>query len=654
MIVRLFWLAVLWLASANANPLKRLNHVWSQRGVAKDDFLVTSLPGLSENIASDDVPLMFAGQLELYPENNTHYFFWKFSDQKKEPEAANRTIFWLNGGPGCSSMDGALMEAGPLRIGKDYKVQLNEGSWHRKGDVVFVDQPAGTGFSYSRDYDVELYQIEYHFLQFLKKYFELFPEDAHNDIVLAGESYAGQYIPYIAHGILERNKKLADGESPYHLKGLAIGNGWISPNEQSLSFVPFAVQAGLVSQKDPGWKAILQQHMKCQDLVAASHEDDTFGANSVVDKECEKVLNTILYELVDHSASQYEQCINMYDYTLRDSFPSCGMNWPPDLSNVNHFLKSDEVMSSLNLVQQISWTECSEHVGKQMKARHSKPAITLFADLLAEVEILLFHGNRDIICNYMGAESMIKKLHWGGQTGFSADSPVLKWFHGDEEAGYVKSERNLTFVNVFDASHMVPFDKPEVSSALVDILFKRFTVADDKLQTQAKKTDANQNDSPSASENDNESAHTSESASSSPSESASTETETHATRIVRLIQLAVIIILIWGLCAIYSTYRSKPTSIIKTKPSGRKKNVQWADLMPQEEPAPKGFLSKTLNKLSRTEHKYVPVDIELGPTDGMDDASSDSGPSNVGTGETPEFVIASDDEENAHEHTEEH
>ena len=76
--------------------------------------------------------------------------------------------------------------------------------------------------------------------------------------------------------------------------------------------------------------------------------------------------------------------------------------------------------------------------------------------------------------------------------------------------------------------------------------------------------------------------------------------------------------------------------------------------MPQEEPAPKGFLSKTLNKLSRTEHKYVPVDIELGPTDGMDDASSDSGPSNVGTAETPEFVIASDDEENAHEHTEEH
>jgi len=101
---------------------------------------------------------------------------------------------------------------------------------------------------------------------------------------------------------------------------------------------------------------------------------------------------------------------------------------------------------------------------------------------------------------------------------------------------------------------------------------------------------------------------------------------------VRVIQLAVIVVLVWGICALYNTYKSKPTSIIKTKPSGRKKNVQWADQLEEEEEQkmqPEGFILKALHKLKGTEgYATVPnEDIELGKVS-VDD----------------EFIVASDDE----------
>ena len=91
---------------------------------------------------------MYAGQLELFPENNTNYFFWKFTDGNKNANSTSykRTTFWLNGGPGCSSMDGALLESGPFRIDQSQNVVMNNGSWHKVSDVIYVDQPAGTGF----------------------------------------------------------------------------------------------------------------------------------------------------------------------------------------------------------------------------------------------------------------------------------------------------------------------------------------------------------------------------------------------------------------------------------------------------------------------------------------------------------------------------
>ena len=120
--------------------------------------------------------------VEVDPENNGNLFFWHF--QNRHIANRQRTVIWLNGGPGCSSMDGALMEVGPYRVLENQTLEYNEGSWDEFANMLFVDQPVGTGFSYvnTDSYVHELGEMSAQFVTFLEKFFELFPEYEKDDV----------------------------------------------------------------------------------------------------------------------------------------------------------------------------------------------------------------------------------------------------------------------------------------------------------------------------------------------------------------------------------------------------------------------------------------------------------------------------------------
>lgn len=81
-------------------------------------------------------------------------------------------------------MDGALMEVGPYRLKDDQTLEYNEGSWDEFANMLFVDQPVGTGFSYANtdSYLHELDEMSAQFVTFLEKWFEIFPEYARDDV----------------------------------------------------------------------------------------------------------------------------------------------------------------------------------------------------------------------------------------------------------------------------------------------------------------------------------------------------------------------------------------------------------------------------------------------------------------------------------------
>lgn len=95
-------------------------------------------------------------------------------------------MIWLNGGPGCSSEDGALMEIGPYRLKDKETLEYNPGSWDEFANIMFVDNPVGTGFSYvdTNAYLHDLPEMADQFVVFLEKWFELFPEYSVDDVCL--------------------------------------------------------------------------------------------------------------------------------------------------------------------------------------------------------------------------------------------------------------------------------------------------------------------------------------------------------------------------------------------------------------------------------------------------------------------------------------
>ena len=120
--------------------------------------------------------------IEVLPEHNGNLFFWFF--ENKHLADKSRTVIWLNGGPGCSSEDGALMEIGPYRLNEDGTLRLNDGAWTEFANVLFIDNPVGTGFSYvdTDSYVHELSDMANQLVTFLETWFATFPEYVKDDV----------------------------------------------------------------------------------------------------------------------------------------------------------------------------------------------------------------------------------------------------------------------------------------------------------------------------------------------------------------------------------------------------------------------------------------------------------------------------------------
>ena len=365
-------------------------------------------------------------------------------------------------------MDGALMEVGPYRVREEGKLEYNEGAWDEFANLLFVDNPVGTGFSYvnTDSFVHELQEMADQFLVFLEKWFALFPEFEHDDLYFAGESYAGQHIPYITKSIMDRNAKAAQaGKTLWNLKGLLIGNGWISPTDQYQSYLPFAYDEGLLQGGTPEADQVEKQHNDCVKELAKDSSKDKVDIYA-----CEAVLQKVL-----EVTKKNGKCTNMYDIRLKDDYPSCGMAWPPDLTAVTPYLRRQDVIDAIHINpdKRTGWTECTGAVSHAFRASHSKPAINFLPDILESgIPILLFSGAQDYICNHLGTEDMITNMKWSDGTGMELSPGVLApkqdWEFEGESAGIYQEARNLTYVLFYNSSHMVPFDLPRRSRDMLD------------------------------------------------------------------------------------------------------------------------------------------------------------------------------------------
>ncbi|KAG2188975.1 hypothetical protein INT44_004117 [Umbelopsis vinacea] len=447
-----------------------------------EDYRIKALPGIADlgNMTQ------YAGHIEISPEHNANIFFWLLNSQNVK--SSNKLVIWLNGGPGCSSMDGMFLENGPYRVNPDMTVDISPGGWQDHANIVFVDQPVGTGFSFANtdSYVKNMTEMAISFNTFLDLFFEVFPERSTNELYIAGESFAGTYIPYIAQHLLQQNKaagtkKVSSSEAVDTILRLAflfskwmdiaIASGmgsWKMPlyitrkyrslYEQYEASYDFALRENLLKGQ---YKTIASEHLEYCRASLDKQELISIGV-------CEQILSDTI-DSTTYMEDDHFYCINQYDIRMtKEPSPECGITWPHELHDVTKYLTSKSVVQAIHANKQmLGWTECSGGVGRALDYDESKPSYYVrkrkytIATIIATVVLtpMIISGDKDLICNSLGTEYLIGNLTWGGAKGFQG-STAQEWHIGDKVAGYNTTARNLTYILVNDASHMVPYDKP--------------------------------------------------------------------------------------------------------------------------------------------------------------------------------------------------
>lgn len=155
-------------------------------------------------------------------------------------------VIWLQGGPGASSTGyGNFEELGPL----DLYLNNRNFTWVKDMNVLFIDNPVGTGFSYTDTEDAlttNNTQIAIDLVSLMRGFYVLHPEFKTVDLHIFSESYGGKMAAEFAL-ILDQDIKA--GKIDCIVKSVALIDSWISPVDSVLSWAPFLlniVRTGLL------------------------------------------------------------------------------------------------------------------------------------------------------------------------------------------------------------------------------------------------------------------------------------------------------------------------------------------------------------------------------------------------------------------------
>ncbi|KAM4622617.1 lysosomal protective protein-like isoform 2-T2 [Discoglossus pictus] len=408
----------------------------------------------------------------LHVEGGKHLHYW-FVESQKDPRSSP-VILWLNGGPGCSSLDGLLTEHGPYLVQSDGStLEYNPYSWNKITNVIYLESPVGVGFSYSDDNnyvtnDTEVTQVNY---LALKEFFSLFSEFRENDFYIMGESYGGIYVPTLAVKVSQ--------DPSINLKGIAVGNGISSYDMDFNSELYFLYYHGIMDTelflklqscclKDRNCDLDKYTSLTCWfSLLKAKRSSRGLNMYNIY-KSCAQETTENIREKDDHitmykSGFLYRDFDSHFREKLKGGMPCI------DSTAATTYLNTPKVRLSLHITSKASpWELCNDNVFRKYGREVSSVEKQYLELLKKKFRILNYSGDVDMACNFMGNDWFVDSLN------LELQDSHRPWFYheGDQEqiGGFVRQFTNLTILTIKGAGHMAPADKPDAVYAM----FSRF------------------------------------------------------------------------------------------------------------------------------------------------------------------------------------
>ncbi|XP_057953391.1 serine carboxypeptidase 1-like [Malania oleifera] len=397
---------------------------------------IDKLPGQPQGVNFNQ----FSGYVTVDPKAGKALFYYFVESPKYS--STNPVVLWLNGGPGCSSFGyGAMMELGPFRVSSDGKTLFrNNHSWINVANVIFLESPAGVGFSYSKttsDYqrtgDKSTAKDAYNFLI---NWFERFPQYKSRDFFIVGESYAGHYVPQLAYTILLNNKNAI-----INLKGIAIGNAWIDDATNTMGIFDYLWTHALNS--DETNKGI---HSFCDfGSLSSSAQCDSFQ---------EKALYMEMGD-IDFYNIYAPICLKA---SFKKGLTSSIYNFNPCSDNyIKSYLNIPKVQAALH-ANPTTWSACRDFNWTDSPST----ILPMIKDLMRSgIRVWLYSGDTDGRVPITSTRYSINSLN------LSIVSPWHPWYTNKEVGGYVVQYKGLTLATVRGAGHLVPTYQPQRALTMI-------------------------------------------------------------------------------------------------------------------------------------------------------------------------------------------
>ncbi|CAI8604206.1 unnamed protein product [Vicia faba] len=417
---------------------------------------ISGLPGQQGNVGFEQ----YSGYVTVNEQNGRALFYWLTEAPLSRGPNSRPLVLWLNGGPGCSSIAyGASEEIGPFHIKSDGKsLSLNPYAWNNLANILFLDSPAGVGFSYCNK-TTDLYTFgdkktaEDAYI-FLVNWFERFPQYKHRDFYIAGESYAGHYVPQLSQIVYQRNKGI--NNPVINFKGFMVGNGVTDDYHDYVGTFEYWWTHGLIS--DSTYKIL---RIACD-----------FGSSQHPSVQCRQTLRLALAEQgnIDPYSIYTPPCNNTASYkrNLNGRYPWMSRGYDPCTERYSElYFNRPDVQKALHAnVTGIpyTWKTCSDIVGNYW-TDSPLSMLPIYHELInASLRIWVFSGDTDSVVPLSATRYSIDALKLPTIVSW------YPWYNSGKVGGWSQVYKGLTFVTVRGAGHEVPLHKPREAF----ILFRSF------------------------------------------------------------------------------------------------------------------------------------------------------------------------------------
>nr|XP_027083829.1 serine carboxypeptidase-like 17 [Coffea arabica] len=393
--------------------------------------IVKSLPGYP-----GELPFKLETGYVSVGKNDTVQLFYYFIESERDA-VRDPLVLWLTGGIGCSAFSGLVYEIGPLNFdaesynGSLPSFILNPYSWTKIANIILLDLPVGTGFSYattSQGYlssDTKSANDAYMFLQ---KWLLNHPKFINNRLYIAGDSYGGKIAPMV---VLEITKGNEAGLTPHmSIEGYLIGNPAMNVPKDMNWRVPYAHLLALISDE-------------YYERAKSSCDGEYMNPNPN-NTECQFALQ-LIKQFTDYVLS----CVWMNNPSVREAL------------QIRKGTK--EKWKRCNGSLPISYDQDVTSVFDHHQVLSTKG-----------YQALVYSGDHDMMIPYIGT------LQWIRDLNLTLEEDWRPWFLNGQIAGYTlkyqfqEDQCYLTFATVKGGGHTAPEYKPKECFAMIDRWFSYY------------------------------------------------------------------------------------------------------------------------------------------------------------------------------------